>query len=562
MRVMLSLLGAALLAPLAQADSKPVLGDLRRVGEVRLATSCRPAVQKEFERAVALLHSFFYDEARRAFTDVAAKDPGCAMAEWGIAMTLWHPIWTPPSPEEMEAGKKAALRAQSIGGKTDAEKRYIAAVGAYYGAPATPGGEGAQTCHGPAAGGHPARAAAYEKAMEAFFAAHPNDVEVGAFYALALLGTASPTDKTLANQKKATDVLERFHRERPDHPGVVHYMIHGYDYPPVAEKGLVAARAYADIAPWVPHALHMPSHIFTRLGMWKEVVASNLASADASRQYASLRHPGATSFEELHALDYTAYGYLQMADDAAAREAVSRIEQVVKTFPEADFVSAYARGSVPARYALERHQWEEAAALTVPTVPMWKSFPFGEAHLVFARALGAARAGRAADAAAALQRLGEVQASITDSRHAYFAKHVEMQATVVKGWIAAAKGETKEAEALLREAADKDDALGKHPVSPGSILPARELLADFLYEQKRFAEAEAEYEACLKVNPRRFGSVYGAGRAAEAQEKRADAARHYEALVAMAAATASRPELRHAREFLAPQKAEAQATAR
>jgi tetratricopeptide (TPR) repeat protein len=559
MRLTPSVLGLTLAASLAAADAKPVLGDLRKVGEVRLSTSCRPAVQKDLDRAVALLHSFFYDEARRVFGEAAAKDPACAMAEWGIAMTWWHPIWTPPSPDEMDAGKKAAERAQSIGGKTEPEKKYIGAVAAYYGAPATTGGEGAQTCHGPAAGGHQARAKAYEKAMEAFFAAYPDDVEVGTFYALALLGTAPPTDKTLANQKKATEILERFQREHPDHPGIVHYLIHGYDYPPVAAKGLPAARAYADIAPWVPHALHMPSHIFTRLGMWKEVVESNLASADASRQYAALRHPGATSFEELHALDYTAYGYLQMADDAAAKGAVGHIERVTRTFPETDFVSAYARGAVPARYALERRQWEEAAALTVPNVPMWKSFPFGEAHLVFARALGAARAGRPADAAAALARLLEVGKSITDSRHAYFAKHVDMQATVVKGWIAAAKGDAKEAEALLRAAAEQDDTLGKHPVSPGSILPARELLADFLYEQKRFAEAQAEYEACLTVNPRRLGSVYGAGRAAEAQDRKEDARRHYEALVAMVVPGASRAEVRHAREFLAPRKAQAAA---
>ena len=305
-------------APLVRAD-QPTIGDLRKTGTVHLATSCAPSVQEDFEHATALLHSFFYDEARRVFTQVATRDPKCAMAQWGIAMTEWHPLWTPPGPEEMKAGQEAIAKAKAIGGKTDLERGYIASLEAFYGAATVQGasGEVGLSCHGSTGGGdHPARAAAYEKAMAQLYAQHPDDVEVATFYALSLLGSASPTDKTLKNQTRATQILEPLFVKNPSHPGIVHYLIHGYDYPPVAEKGLPAAKAYADIAPWVPHALHMPAHIFTRLGMWNDVIASNLASADASRQYAARAHPDATSFEELHALDYMIYGYLQTGQDA------------------------------------------------------------------------------------------------------------------------------------------------------------------------------------------------------------------------------------------------------
>jgi tetratricopeptide (TPR) repeat protein len=535
----------------AFSEPAPSLGDLRKVGDVNLPISCDEAVRPDFNRAVALLHSFFYDEARRRFTDIATRDPKCAMAQWGIAMTLWHPIWTPPSPEEMEAGSKAAEQAKALGGKTDVERRYIAAIGSFYAAPdAAKPGAGGQSCHGPTGGAHAPRAAAYEAAMADFFADRPDDVEVAAFYTLSLLGTASPTDKTLANQTKATTILERFYAKHPDHPGVVHYLIHGYDYPSVAAKGLPAAQSYAKIAPWVPHVLHMPSHIFTRLGMWKEVVDSNLASADAATQYAARQHPGAASFEELHALDYMVYGHLQTADDEKAQKAVARLRAIDKTYPEIDFVVAYAAGAIPARYALERRQWKDAAALTIEKTPLFARFPFAEGSLVFAQGLGAARTGQKAEARAALTRLSELVANIKDPRHQYFARQTEMQAKILRGWIAAAEKQLVDAERILREAADEDDLLGKHPVSPGSILPARELLADFLLEQGRFDAALTEYAACLKVNPRRLVSLHGAGQAAEFAGKLDEASRYYAELADMAAPDAVRPEVKHARAFL------------
>ena len=554
-----------LLAPvaLAAAADRPGsdtpaarLGDLRAVGTVQLRTSCRPEAQASFDRATALLHSFFYEEARRGFAEVEAKDPGCAMAHWGVAMTLWHPIWTPPTPEEKEAGRKAIERARAIGGRTDVERGLIGALSAYYADPpadaAAVGGEAGQSCHGLTGGAdHAARALAYEQAMGRLYAEHPRDVEVASFYALALLATHPPTDASLKNPTRATGILESFYATNPSHPGVMHYLIHGYDYPPVAARGLEAAQAYAAIAPWVPHVLHMPSHIFTRLGMWNDVIASNLASAEAARQYAARHHPQATSFEELHALDYLGYGYLQRGDDRRASEVLAATQAVRATHPAADFAAAYAIGAVPARYALERRQWAEAAALVEPRSPSLETFTFGAAHVAFARALGAARAGRAPQARQAMARLEELAKGMTDPRQQYFARQAGLQLEAVRGWVAFAEGRPDEAERLLRAAADADDALGKHPVSPGSLLPAREMLADLLLERGKAREALAEYEGCLKLNPGRLNSLYGAGNAAERAGEREVARRHYEALAAMVAKDATRPEVAKARAFLA-----------
>jgi tetratricopeptide (TPR) repeat protein len=548
-------------APRASSDTPAAasarLGDLRAVGTVKLRSSCGPEAQAGIERATALLHSFFYDEARRHFAEVAAGEPDCALAQWGVAMTLWHPIWSPPSPEERAAGRQAIERAQAIGGRTDVERGLIAALSAYYADPAagdaaTVAGEAGQSCHGLTGGAdHAARAQAYEKAMERLFAEHPADVEVASFYALALLATHPPTDASLKNPTRATRILEPFHATNPNHPGVIHYLIHGYDFPKVAASGLAAAREYAAIAPWVPHALHMPSHIFTRLGMWNDVIASNLASTDAARQYAASHHPQAASFEELHGLDYMIYGYLQRGDDRRAAEVLAAAQAVRATVPAVDFAAAYATGAVPARYALERRQWAEAAALAEPRSASFATYTFGAAHVAFARALGAARAGRPSEARQAMARLEQLAKGMTDPRQQYFARQAGMQLEVVRGFVAFGEGRSDEAERLLRAAADADDALGKHPVSPGSLLPARELLGDLLLERGKPREALVEYEACLKLNPGRLNSLYGAGRAAERAGEKDAARTYYGQLAAMVATEATRPEIAHARAFLA-----------
>src|SRR5436309_1640435 len=289
----------------------PEPGDVRAAGKVEFPISCASSVQSEFSRGVALLHSFFYEEARRVFTSVAERDPKCAMAQWGIAMTWWHPIWTPPTRDEMRAGTAAIETAMGMDGCSDRERGFITALNTYYSAPessaAVPVG---QSCHGPPVGSRD-RVVAYEKAMHQLCDKYPDDFEVQTFYAFAVLsvGYATPNDTSLSKQLEAAAILEKLWKQNPNHPGVVHYLIHSYDYPQLAQRGLAAAQRYNSIAPWVPHALHMPSHIFTRLGMWDESIAANRASAEASRAYAAMRHRAATEAEELHALDYMAYSY-------------------------------------------------------------------------------------------------------------------------------------------------------------------------------------------------------------------------------------------------------------
>ena len=531
----------------------PQLGDLNRVGAVELKTSCAAGVQKEFERGVALLHSFFYEEARRIFTDVATRDPSCAIAQWGIAQTWWHPIWTAPTGDELGKGREAAKKAGQLGAKTDIEKGLIAAVQAFYEADAKPntGGPVGQSCHGPITGDHRSRAVAYEAKMETLFNANKDNVDVATLYALSLLGSAVPTDKTLKNQKKATDILEVFWKSHRNHPGVAHYLIHGYDYPPIAKKGLPAARAYAEMAPWVPHVQHMPSHIFVRLGMWPEVIKSNQGSADAARQYATLRHPDATSFEELHALDYLIYAFLQQGNDTQAAQVAEQVRGVKKTYPEVDFIVSYAMGAIPGRFALERRAYGDAAALVVADAPYWAKFPFAKASVEFAIAVGAARTGKIAEAKAALARVEAAAAATTEPRFEYFAKQARMQAKTVSGLVQYAEGKKAQAVKTLTAAADEDDLLGKHPVSPGSVIPTRELLGDILLDMKKGPDALKAYEACLALNPNRFNSLHGAGRAAELAKKPEVARKHYQVLVGQLVEGANRPEVEHARAFLA-----------
>src|SRR2546421_1159559 len=341
-----------------ECATAPEPGDLRAAGTVDFPVSCTPAVQPEFARGVALLHSFFYEEARRVFASVAEQDPKCAMAQWGIAMTWWHPIWTPPTPDEMSAGKAAIEKAMAMNAGTDRERGFITALNVYYNTPdsSTAGAVG-QSCHGPV--GPRDRVVAYEKAIRQLRDKYPDDFEAQTFYAFAVLavGYATPSDTSLSKQLEAAALLEKFWKKNPNHPGVVHYLIHCYDYPALAERGLTAAKSYGAIAPWVPHALHMPSHIYTRLGMWNESVDSNLAAAEASRAYSAMRHRDAIEAEQLHALDYLVYSYLQQAQDANAKKIVDFVATVRKTNPELEFSAAYALASMPARYALERNDW-------------------------------------------------------------------------------------------------------------------------------------------------------------------------------------------------------------
>jgi energy-coupling factor transporter ATP-binding protein EcfA2 len=469
--------------------------------------SCHPRVRADLVRGVALLHSFFYEEARRIFAGVAARDPRCGIADWGVAMTWYHPLWSPPTDEEMQSGLAAVTAAEAVGAGSALERDYIAAIAAFYrDAPAPAAGEDAG--HG-ATGGHPARARAYAGAMERVYRKYRQDSDAAAFYALALLGAAPPADPELINQRAAAQILEGLWRRNRYHPGFAHYLIYAYDYPSLAGRGLEPATAYADMAPWVPHALHIPSHIFTRLGRWEDSVQTNLASAQAAREYAAQHHPDAASFEELHALDYLVYAYLQTGQDGKAKEIVDRVVAMRKTHPEFDVAAAYALGAIPARYALERHAWREAAALAVLPSPLFARFPFAEAHLEYAHALGRARSGDLPGARRALDRTRQLRDANTDPRFQYFQQQLDLQYQAASAWLSHAEGKDGAAVDLLRKVADAEDLLGKHPVSPGAIFPVRELLAELLLELGRPEQALVEYERSLIISPGRRNALTG-----------------------------------------------------
>ncbi len=553
------LLLIGLVANLPVRDGKcaasPEPGDLRGVGKVAFPITCAPEVQSDFALGVALLHSFFYEEARRVFTSVAERDPKCAMAQWGIAMTWWHPIWTPPTPDEMRAGKAAIEKAMSMNAGSDRERGFITALNTYYNtADSSSAAPVGQSCHGPV--GPRDRVIAYEKAMRQLRDKHPDDFEVQTFYAFAVLATgyATPNDTSLSKQVEAAGILEKLWKQNANHPGVVHYLIHSYDYPQFAQRGLTAAQTYNSIAPWVPHALHMPSHIFTRLGMWDESIAANRASAEASRAYSAMRHRDATEAEELHALDYMAYSYLQEAQDAEAKKIVDIAAKVKNTNPELEFSAAYALAAIPTRYAFERNDWAAAANLSIPNLPHWSSFPFMEALIEYGHALGRAHTGDLDGARKAIARMQQLRDATKEPKFDYFKSHLDLQMQAASAWVAAAEGKKNDAIDMLRRAADSEDILGKHPVSPGAFVPIREQLGALLLEMGQPTEAQREFEAALKIYPGRFRGLYGAAQAAELAGDNEHACRYYTKLAAQTSkAGGSRDELNHVRKFLSVQ---------
>lgn len=510
--------------------------EMERFGKVEFPVSCGASVQAKFDRGVALLHSFWYEESEKAFTELAASEPTCAMAYWGLAMSMFHPIWAAanpsgePSPAELAKGREAVEKAKAAKPPTERERDYIDAVGAFF--------------QDPGAGGYPARALAFEQAMERVHRRHPDDREAGIFYGLALLGNAPPSDKTYARQKKAAEILNKILPDAPEHPGIAHYIIHSFDYPELAALALPAANAYSKIAPSAPHALHMPSHIFTRLALWDQSIESNLASAQSGRRYVERTQPGAANYEELHALDYLAYAYLQGARDREARGILDKILAVERVDVER-FSGSYALAAVPARFALERRQWSDAAALTVrPSSFPWQKFPYAEALTHFTRAVGGARGGNLEAAKEGLGRLDAIHEGLVKVNDTYWAGQVEIQRLAASAWIAHAEGRSEEALKLMRSAAELEDSTEKHPVTPGSILPAREMLGDLLLSQGDPKLALREYESSLATAPGRFNSLAGAIRAAERGGHHAKARDLYAKLHANCVkADGSRPEL-------------------
>jgi tetratricopeptide (TPR) repeat protein len=509
------------------------------LGVVPFPITCEAKAHAAFDRGLALLHSFGYEEARDSFLEAAASDPACGIAQWGVAMSYYHPLWAPPNERELAAGRTAAESGERAGARSDRERRYIAAIGAYY-AP----GEGRDPR---------ARAGAYRTAMEQLARDFPQDDEARIFVALALLGTAPPGDRSFARQKQAAAILNGLLAKHPKHPGIYHYTIHAFDYPELASLALPAARSYSRTAPASPHALHMPSHIFTRLGLWDECIASNIESAAAGKRVAARAHPGAASFDALHAMDYLEYAYLQQGKDADARKVVDEVRQADR-FDEANFAAAYALVAVPARYALERRDWRAGATLPFPTVEMpWQQFAYVRGVTDFANAIGAARSNDLPRAQQALASLSTLEAGLAKQPPAGpydWAGQVASMRLAAAGWIAAAEGRGDEAVRLLTEAAVKEEAVGKHPVTPGAILPARELLGDLLLELKRPADALAAYERSLADAPKRFNTLAGAARAADAGGQRARARKYYEELLALCGSSCPRPEAKAAQAFL------------
>jgi hypothetical protein len=501
-----------------------------QVGTAHFQTSCAAPVQADFDRAVAMLHSFWFQASADAFAGVLTADPACAMAHWGIAMNaLGNPFAWPPSAKALADGQVAIERAAAASAKTERERDFIAALGTFF------------RDHDKV--DHRTRALAYSAAMERLTVKYPDDREAAVFYALSLNATALPTDKTYANQLKAASILERVFAEQVLHPGVAHYLIHSYDYPPIADKGLTAARRYATIAPAAPHALHMPSHIFTRRGYWWESIDSNIASARSA----------ANHFDQLHAMDYLVYAHLQLAQDDAAGRVLAQMNELRKINPE-HFVTGYALAAIPARYALERGRWADAGKLTLfgNDFP-WARFPQSEAVLVFARGLGAARAGDVAGSRRDLERLQALRDALTAAKQTYWAEQIAIQHGVVAAWIARAEGKNDEAFRLLRAAADAEDATEKHPVTPGPLVPARELLGEMLLDANQPGPALREFESSMRIEPNRFRGLAGAARAAQRAGDSAKASTYYTQLVTLAErGDAARPELREARAFLGP----------
>ena len=496
-----------------------------QLGKLSFANSCDSAVQPTFERGVALLHSFWWQEGRKAFQQVLDKDPTCAIATWGIAaIDLGNPFATGPTPAQAKDAQEAIARGRSIGAKTEREKLYIEAIAAYYdGYPARP---------------HVVRMKALANAFEALAARYPDDDETQIYYAIYLVGTQDPTDKTFARTLKAAGILEAEYAKHPDHPGISHYLIHSYDYPPIAEKGLPAARRYSDIAPSAPHALHMPSHIFTRVGAWQESIAANERAVAVSKSEHVVD-------EQLHSMDYMVYADLQLARDADARRVIDAIAQVGT--PTAAVAAPFAIAAMPARYALERSAWGEAAQLA----PSDSQIAYVRAMPVFAHALGAARSGDAAAAEKDVQALGQLVDALKAAKNQYWVTEVDVQRLSAAAWTDYAKGNRDSALALMRSAADLEDTSEKSAVTPGRLVPARELLGDMLLESGNPVGALKEYEASLLRDPRRFRSLFGAGQAAVKAGNRDKARYFYGQLVEMTGAGGTRPELGTARAYLA-----------
>jgi hypothetical protein len=509
-----------------------------KLGTVHFATSCNETAQKEFDRAVALLHSFQFSRAIEGFQAARKNDATCGIADWGIALSQWSNPFAAgiKDPVQLQAGRESGERGLATSAKSERERAYIAAVGKLYSNfENTP---------------QRARLLAYRDAMGQVAAKYPDDHEAQIFYALAIAAAEDPSDKTYAGRLKAGAILEKLFEQEPEHPGLAHYIIHTYDVPALAEHALPAARRYSEIAPNAPHALHMPSHTFTRTGYWQESIASNVAAAAAARR------EGQTA-EELHASDYEVYAYLQTAQDDAARRVLASLPEIGSRFdpkvviggaggPSAGY---FALAAIPARFSLERREWKQAAQLTPRETP----FPYTEAMTWFARGLGAARLKQATRANESAMRLGQIRKLLSSAGENYWAQQVEIQGLEVGAWAALADNKKDEALQQMKRAADLEDGTEKSAVTPGPLAPARELLGEMLLELKEPGQALEQFEATLQKEPGRFRALYGAAHSAQLSGNRQAGQRYFRELLNVCgnADKPGRPEILEAKAFIA-----------
>lgn len=536
------LVGASILALAALVQDHSHAHPEPQLGRLAFETSCSPAADSLVKRGLGWLHSFEYAQAAEAFGQAGAADPDCAISYWGVAMSHYHPLWAPPSEAEMAAGKAAIASAARATKASERERAYLEAIATFY--------RDSDRLD------HKSRALAYSAAMEELHSRYPDDREAAVFHALSLVAAGMmDKDPTFAREKSAAAILNRIFEQEPDHPGVTHYLIHGFDYPALARMALPAARRYAAIAPDSPHAQHMPSHIFVRLGLWDESIKSNRASESASRTHARMLGLADSSSERLHAIDYLAYAYLQTGQDRMAQDVLATLNSIQRADPPV-FSVAYAATAIPARLALERRNWSEAAALeledNVRRLAPLDQFTWAEAHVHFARAVGAARKGDAGAARSEVAKLAAIEQALVVPPGTYdWRTKVSIERQVAEAWLALAEGRGEEAARRMRAAADLDDSSEKHPVTPGAILPAREQLGELLLDLGRPAEALAEFEQSLKRSPRRLAGLYGAARSARLAGKHDKATLHYAGLADLTRdGDGARAEVKEARAFL------------
>lgn len=507
-------------------------------GETSFSATVPEKLLSDFNMAVALLHSFEYDEAEKMFAKVIDQAPDCAMAYWGVAMSNFHPLWAPPSPAELVKGAKAIAIARSINTKTKRESDYIEAIAKFY--------ENADQQD------HRSRVLNFEKTMEQIYLTYTDDKEAPVFYALALNAAADPTDKTYARQKKAFGILNLIFQQEPLHPGIAHYIIHNYDYPGLAEMALPAARKYASIAPASAHAQHMPSHIFTRLGLWDECIKSNLVAAASGRCYAEQVKLKGTWDEELHALDYLVYAYLQKGEDSLAKEQVDHLKAITEVSP-VNFKVLYAFAASPSRYFLEKRMWKEAADMEVypPGFP-WQKFPWQKAIIHFTKLLGAVHVGKMDQAKKELENLKSLYVVLSKEKNmSRESAQVQVQIHTGEAWIQYKEGNKEAAIKLMTIAADMEDGTEKHPVTPGEIIPARELLGDMLLAMNKPVLALEAYKSVLETHANRFNGLYSAGVAAQKCGNKEEAKLYFQKLLnSIGTSNSKRSELQTVKSFL------------